>query len=79
MRWIVGRIAETFARLHAAKRGALMPYLMVGYPEKDSLDVLAPALQAAGADLFEIGVPFRDSWRMARLSNVRQNKPCATA
>ena len=60
MRWIVGRIAETFARLQAAKRGALMPYLMVGYPEKDSLDILAPALQAAGADLFEIGVPFSD-------------------
>lgn len=56
----MGRIAETFARLRAEKRGALMPYLMVGYPEKNSLDVLAPALQAAGADLFEIGVPFSD-------------------
>ncbi|NBU64167.1 MAG: tryptophan synthase subunit alpha [Chloroflexia bacterium] len=56
----MGRIAETFARLQATKRGALMPYLMVGYPEKDSLDILAPALQAAGADLFEIGVPFSD-------------------
>ena len=56
----MGRIAETFARLKAAKRGALMPYLMVGYPEKNSLDLLAPALQAAGADLFEIGVPFSD-------------------
>jgi tryptophan synthase alpha chain len=56
----VGRIAETFARLRAQKRGALMPYLMVGYPEKESLLALAPALQAAGADLFEIGVPFSD-------------------
>ncbi|MCX6014653.1 MAG: tryptophan synthase subunit alpha [Chloroflexales bacterium] len=56
----MGRIAETFALLKAAKRGALMPYLMVGYPEKNSLDLLAPALQAAGADLFEIGVPFSD-------------------
>lgn len=56
----MGRIAETFARLRAEQRGALMPYLMVGYPEKDSLEVLAPALQAAGADLFEIGVPFSD-------------------
>lgn len=56
----MGRIAETFARLRAANRSALMPYLMVGYPEKNSLDVLAPALQAAGADLFEIGVPFSD-------------------
>jgi tryptophan synthase alpha chain len=56
----VSRIAETFARLRAEGRGALMPYLMVGYPERDSLESLAPALQAAGADLFEIGVPFSD-------------------
>lgn len=56
----MGRIAETFARLRAQQRGALMPYLMVGYPEKDALETLAPALQAAGADLFEIGVPFSD-------------------
>lgn len=56
----MGRIAETFARLRSQQRGALMPYLMVGYPEKDSLEALAPALQEAGADLFEIGVPFSD-------------------
>jgi len=56
----VSTIAETFARLKAQGRGALMPYLMVGYPEKDSLETLAPALEAAGADLFEIGVPFSD-------------------
>lgn len=53
-------IAQTFARLKSEGRGALMPYLMVGYPEKDSLEILAPALEAAGADLFEIGVPFSD-------------------
>jgi tryptophan synthase alpha chain len=56
----VSTIAQTFARLKAEGRGALMPYLMVGYPEKDSLETLAPALEAAGADLFEIGVPFSD-------------------
>lgn len=56
----MGRIHDTFARLRAEQRGALMPYLMVGYPERDSLLELAPALQAAGADLFEIGVPFSD-------------------
>jgi tryptophan synthase alpha chain len=37
-----------------------MPYLMVGYPERDSALELAPALAAAGADLFELGVPFSD-------------------
>jgi tryptophan synthase alpha chain len=57
---IMSRIAETFARLKADGRTALMPYLMVGFPERDSVLALAPALEAAGADLFELGVPFSD-------------------
>lgn len=56
----MSKIAQTFARLRAEQRGALMPYLMVGYPERDSLQEYAIALQNAGADLFEIGVPFSD-------------------
>jgi tryptophan synthase alpha chain len=56
----MSRIAETFARLKAEGRTALMPYLMVGFPERDSALELAPALEAAGADLFELGVPFSD-------------------
>lgn len=56
----MSKISQTFARLKAEGRGALMPYLMVGYPEKNALETLAPALEAAGADLFEIGVPFSD-------------------
>ena len=56
----MGRIAETFAQLKAAGRTALMPYLMVGFPERNSALELAPALEAAGADLFELGVPFSD-------------------
>jgi tryptophan synthase alpha chain len=56
----MSRIAETFANLKAAGRTALMPYLMVGFPERDSVLDLAPALEAAGADLFELGVPFSD-------------------
>jgi tryptophan synthase alpha chain len=56
----MSRIAETFARLRSERRAALMPYLMIGYPERDSVLELAPALEAAGADLFELGVPFSD-------------------
>src|SRR5918912_910615 len=57
---MLSRIAETFARLKAAGRIALMPYLMTGFPERDSALELGPALEAAGADLFELGVPFSD-------------------
>jgi len=56
----MSRIAETFARLKSADRIALMPYLMVGFPERDAALELAPALELAGADLFELGVPFSD-------------------
>ncbi|MBC8161221.1 MAG: tryptophan synthase subunit alpha [Roseiflexaceae bacterium] len=57
---MTSRIAETFARCKAEGRIALMPYLMVGYPERGSTMALAPALEQAGADLFELGVPFSD-------------------
>jgi tryptophan synthase alpha chain len=56
----MSRIAATFARLRAAGRTALMPYLMIGYPERESVLELAPAFEAAGADLFELGIPFSD-------------------
>jgi tryptophan synthase alpha chain len=56
----MSRIAETFARLRAAQRAALMPYLMIGFPERASTLELVPALEAAGADMFELGMPFSD-------------------
>jgi tryptophan synthase alpha chain len=56
----MSRITETFARLKSEGRTALMPYLMIGFPERDSTPDLASALEAAGADAFELGVPFSD-------------------
>lgn len=56
----MSRIAATFARLKAQGRPALMPYLMTGFPERDSAEAFAPMMEAAGADLFELGVPFSD-------------------
>lgn len=56
----MSRIAQTFTHLRATGRVALMPYLTVGFPERDSTLALVPALEAAGADLFELGVPFSD-------------------
>lgn len=56
----MSRIAEAFARLRSAHRTALMPYLTIGFPQRDSTLELVPALEAAGADMFELGVPFSD-------------------
>ena len=56
----MSRIPATFQRLRAEGRAALMPYLTIGFPERDSARTLVPALVAAGADLLELGVPFSD-------------------
>ena len=37
-----------------------MPYLTMGYPQRESALALVPALVEAGADLIELGVPFSD-------------------
>jgi tryptophan synthase alpha chain len=56
----MGRIAETFARLRAEQRTVLMPYLTIGFPQRESALELVPAMEASGAALFELGMPFSD-------------------
>jgi len=53
-------IAAAFARTKAARRIALIPYVMAGYPDEATSEALAIALGEAGADIIEIGVPFSD-------------------
>ena len=54
------RIAETFERLRGEGACGLFPYLTAGYPDVDTNRRLAEAALEAGADGFEIGVPFSD-------------------
>lgn len=56
----MSRIRATWERLQAEKRRALILYLPVGFPERESLLELVPQLVAAGADMIELGVPFSD-------------------
>ena len=56
----MSRIQTTFAQLQQQGRKALIPYLMSGYPHKDSTTALMHAAVQAGADLIELGVPFSD-------------------
>lgn len=56
----MSRIQETFIHVRAAGRPALMPYLMIGFPQRESTLELVPALEEAGADMFELGIPFSD-------------------
>jgi tryptophan synthase alpha chain len=56
----MNRIDTTFARLRAAGRAALIPYITVGDPTLASTLPLMHALTQAGADVIELGVPFSD-------------------
>ena len=53
-------IDQKFRQLQNAGKTALIPYLTIGDPDIDtSLDIIA-ALEAAGADMIELGVPYSD-------------------
>jgi tryptophan synthase alpha chain len=56
----VNRIDATFARLRAAGRTALIPYVTAGDPSPATTVPLMNSLVAAGADAIELGVPFSD-------------------
>jgi tryptophan synthase alpha chain len=54
------RIAAAFARAHAEKRSALLPYVVAGYPDADTSVDIALAAIDAGADILEVGLPYSD-------------------
>jgi tryptophan synthase alpha chain len=56
----VNRFAATFELLHAAGACGLFPYVMAGFPSVETSHRLVEAALAAGADGFEIAVPFSD-------------------
>lgn len=53
-------LAERFDRLRAEGRRALVCYATAGHPDPASTPVLWRALEEAGADVLEVGVPFSD-------------------
>ncbi len=53
-------IAQRFARLKEAGRRALVPYVTAGHPDPRRSVALLQGLEASGADVVEVGVPFSD-------------------
>ena len=53
-------IQQRFGQLQAQGRCALMPFLMAGDPELEGTRSTLLALQANGADLIELGIPYSD-------------------
>ncbi|HEY9230265.1 MAG TPA: tryptophan synthase subunit alpha, partial [Gemmatimonadaceae bacterium] len=53
-------IDKRFAELKAARRRALVPYITAGHPDEQRTIELLQGLEAAGADVVELGLPFSD-------------------
>ena len=56
----MGTIHTTFNRLRRAGRKALIPFVMGGDPDLATTRQVLLALEEAGADLIEVGIPFSD-------------------
>ena len=56
----VNRIDAAFARLKAEGSIGLFPYLTAGYPDRAACVRLLRLMADAGADAFELGIPFSD-------------------
>jgi len=56
----MNRITEKFRSLKSQQRKALIAFITAGYPNIESTVRLVPALEKAGADIIELGIPFSD-------------------
>src|SRR5437867_8052419 len=54
------RLAETFARIRSERRPGLVTYTTAGDPDLPRSAEILMALDRAGADILEVGVPFSD-------------------
>ncbi|MHB1678297.1 MAG: tryptophan synthase subunit alpha [Sulfuriferula sp.] len=56
----MSRIKQTFAKLKAQNKTALIPFITAGDPDVQMTVQILHGLAAAGADILELGVPFSD-------------------
>jgi tryptophan synthase alpha chain len=56
----MNRIDATFKKLKAAKKKAFIAFITAGFPDLAMTEKLIPALEASGADIIELGIPFSD-------------------
>jgi len=56
----MGRINDIFAALKGEGQTAIMPFLTAGHPSLEATETTIRGLEAAGAHIVEIGIPFSD-------------------
>ena len=54
------RLRDTFGSIEKGKRPALVAYVTAGDPDMEATGRIVQAIDAAGADVIELGVPFSD-------------------
>lgn len=54
------RISSTFEALRAESKTAIMPFVTAGFPHMETSEQIVLALAEAGANGFEIGIPYSD-------------------
>ena len=54
------RIDQTFEKLRAQNQAAMIAYIAAGDPSLAATEEIVPALERAGVDLVELGLPFSD-------------------
>src|SRR5689334_12813771 len=57
---MTNRIDACFAQLRASGRKGFIPYICAGDPDLERTAQLSVALENAGADILELGLPFSD-------------------
>ncbi len=56
----MGRIDDIFSAAATDGRRLLMPFVVAGHPSPAATEALLPRLEAAGASVVELGIPFSD-------------------
>ena len=56
----MSRLTSTFARLRKSHEPGLVTYITAGDPDLETTGAILKAIDAAGADVIEVGVPFSD-------------------
>lgn len=56
----MNRIQQIFEDLRRTGSRTLMPFITAGYPSVEATAAMLPAIQAAGAGVCELGIPFSD-------------------
>ena len=72
-------IQQRFEALRQQQRCALMPFLMAGDPDLEATAASLLALQAHGADLIELGIPYSDPLADGPVIQAAASRALATA